>query len=587
MEKRLLLALVLTTVVLLVFGWLQPAVPPAAVPADTAAATAAAPAVPRPAPAAVGLPAAPAGPARPVVVSSPLYRYTFSTRGAALTAAELKEYSSYVQGGRNVQLVPGGAGGVLSHRLVVGRDTLDLRAQSFEPSATSLELSEAGAPRELAFTLSGGAGIGVRLVYTFRPDDYRVGIRGQVTGLSGPATLLTELGPGLAPHDAPEHGSEHELAVSAWNPVEEEVESVALRNVEGGETLAGPFAWAAFKDRYFLLALIGGEQRFERVLVRDLADAEFRSDGDVRTSFRAQATTVLPLGADGAFALEAYLGPQEHGRLSAVGHELEEVNPYGYRIVRPIIRPIAEAILWVLRELHDNLGIAYGWVLVIFGVMMRVVTWPLNAKAMRAQMRNMEKQPILQARMKEVQEKYGDDPRRQQQEMMAVYKELDFSPASMLSGCLPMLIPFPVLVTLFFVFQSAIEFRGTAFGYLPDLSLQDPFYLLPIFLVLSMFVLQWVSMVLSGMEQTPQTKMMLYLMPPMMGALFWAFPSGLNLYYATTNVASLPQQLLIARERRKLADAKKAEDAAAKAAERGARRGPPRPPSTGGARRRG
>ncbi|HLL84474.1 MAG TPA: membrane protein insertase YidC, partial [Longimicrobium sp.] len=179
----------------------------------------------------------------------------------------------------------------------------------------------------------------------------------------------------------------------------------------------------------------------------------------------------------------------------------------------------------------------------------------------------------MQARMKEIQARYADDPREQQKEMMKMYSELGVSPLSMLSGCLPLMIPMPVLITLFFVFQSAIEFRGTSWGWLPDLSLRDPFYLLPVFLVVSMFALQYVSTKMSGMEQNAQTKMMMYTMPVMMGGFFLFMPSGLNLYYASTNVASLPQQLLIARERRRATEAQKAEEAAkAKAAAKPAAR---------------
>jgi YidC/Oxa1 family membrane protein insertase len=156
-----------------------------------------------------------------------------------------------------------------------------------------------------------------------------------------------------------------------------------------------------------------------------------------------------------------------------------------------------------------------------------------------------------------VQAKHRDDPARMNQEMMKVYSELGVSPLSMMSGCVPLLIPMPVLITLFFVFQSAIEFRGTSFGWLPDLSLQDPWHILPVFLMVSMFGLQYVSTKLSGMEQNEQTRMMMYTMPLVMGFVFFVMPSGLNLYYASTNVASFPQQILIARERKRATDAQK------------------------------
>jgi YidC/Oxa1 family membrane protein insertase len=288
----------------------------------------------------------------------------------------------------------------------------------------------------------------------------------------------------------------------------------------------------------------------------------------------------LPVGTDGTFAYQAYLGPLEHDRLVAVGHQLEEVNPYGYRWLRPVVRPIATLVLWVLREAHQNLGVAYGWVLIGFGLLVRLVTWPLNARAMRSQMKNMAVQPVMQARSKEIQAKYGSDPQRMQQETLKMYRELGVNPFSMMGGCLPMLIPWPVLITLFFVFQGAIEFRGTHFAWLPDLSLRDPLYILPILLVVSMFGLQWISTRMSGMEQNEQTRMMMYTMPLMMGFFFWFMPSGLNLYYVSSNLFSLPQQVLVARERRRTMDAQKAADAA-KAAKRSSSRPKERPRKDG------
>jgi YidC/Oxa1 family membrane protein insertase len=182
---------------------------------------------------------------------------------------------------------------------------------------------------------------------------------------------------------------------------------------------------------------------------------------------------------------------------------------------------------------------------VVFGVLMRVILWPLNQKAMRAQMRNMAVQPLV----KEIQTKYKDNPERMQKEMMRLYKEYGFNP---LAGCLPMLLPWPVLIALFFVFQNTIELRGVPFYWLPDLSAKDPLFILPVFLALSMFSLQWISMK-SMPQSNPQMKMMMWFMPLFFGFIFMQFPSGLNLYYATANIATIPQQLLIARERKRVA----------------------------------
>jgi YidC/Oxa1 family membrane protein insertase len=498
---------------------------------------------------------------RSVQVHSPLYRYTFSTRGGALTGAELQRYESYVTRGAKVQLVPAGAGDVLANQVVVGTDTVDLRSVQFTASAPGLELRRGGPPQRLVFTGQGPRGLTARVTYTFRPDDYRVDVQGEISGAPQGARLITSLGTGLAPHDAPEHATERELSAVGWNG--DQVQRLPLRKVAGVDSIAGPLRWVGIKDRYFLLAVIApGQAQFERLLTWDVPDQSYQADGKVRVSPRAATVAAIPLEAGGRFTFQAYLGPLDHGRLVAVGHELEEVNPYGYRWLRPVIRPVAQVVLWLLREAHDGFGIAYGWVLILFGFAVRLVTWPLNARAMRSQMKNMAMQPELQRRTKEIQERYKDDVQEQHRATLEMYKEIGFSPFSTMSGCLPMLIPWPVLLTLFFVFQGAIEFRGASFAWLPDLSLKDPYFILPVFLMASMFALQYASTKLSGMEQNEQAKMMMYMMPVMMGVVFWMFPSGLNLYYASTNVASLPQQILIARERRRATDAQKAEDAA-------------------------
>jgi YidC/Oxa1 family membrane protein insertase len=501
-----------------------------------------------------------------VEIRSPLYRYTFSTRGGALTGAELLRFVSYVQPGSRVQLVPTGVNDLLAHRVAVGADTVDLRALEFRPSAARLELREGGAPQRLQFTAQGPAGVRAEITYTFRADDYLVDVTGRISGVGAGARLITGLGTGLAPHDAPEHGTDRELATVGWNG--RRVEWIRYRKFTGVDTLAGPLRWVGIKDRYFLNALVAtGATQFERAVTSDVADFPYTVEGKNRVAPRAASFVVMPLGQDGAFAYQAYVGPLEHGRLVAVGHELEEVNPYGYRWLRPIIRPVAQVVLWGLRKMHDEFGLAYGVVLILFGIIVRLVTWPLNARAMRSQMKNMAMQPEMQRRTEEIKKKFPDDLQAQHHATLEMYKEIGFSPFSTMSGCLPLLIPWPVLLTLFFVFQGAIEFRGASFAWLPDLSLKDPIFLLPILLVVTMFGMQWASTKLSGVEQNEQMKMMMYMMPVMMGVVFWWFPSGLNLYYVSQNIASLPQQVLIAKERRRAMEAKKAEDEAKAAVE--------------------
>jgi YidC/Oxa1 family membrane protein insertase len=242
---------------------------------------------------------------------------------------------------------------------------------------------------------------------------------------------------------------------------------------------------------------------------------------------------------DGQFAYQAYLGPIDHRRLSAVGHGLDDANPYG-GILRGIIHPVSIFVVDILLWMHERLDLAYGWVLVIFGILVRLLLWPLNQKAMESGLRMQAVQPL----MKDIQDRYKKDPERLQKEMLRLYKEHKINP---LGGCLPMLLPLPILFALFFVFANTIELRGVPFLWLPDLSRHDPLYIIPLLMGLSMFAVSKVGQM--GMPPNPQAKMMLYVLPVMMTVLFINFASGLNLYYTVQNIISIPQQYLIARRR--------------------------------------
>jgi len=475
-----------------------------------------------------------------ITVEGPLYRYEFSNYGARLMSAQMSEFEALNREGL-VDLVKKGSGGYMGQKLLVGSDTVDLSGVPFtvEPS-NGLTMSSGSGARTLRFVYEHPTSpFTFVLEYEFNPDEYTVGVRGTVeSGLERPL-LLTDLGEGLAYSEADSVGESRTMAY-VTNNVQEGIQSTLLGKAEP-TIVEGPLLWAAFKSKFFVMALLAGES--------DEAATEARYLGGVivqptETEGVVRVASAQPLSNDGSFAYRLFLGPQEYALLSSLGQGMEEVNPYGWKFFQPILRPIVSVIMTIFVYLHTKLSVGYGWVLVIFGVMMRVVLFPLNHKAMKAQLRNMAVQPLL----KEIQTKYKDQPEKLQKEMMRLYKEHGFNP---LAGCLPMLLPWPVLIALFFVFQNTIELRGEQFLWLPDLSAPDPIYLLPVFLGLSMFLMQYVSYK-SLDTPNPQMKMMMYLMPIMMVFIFFRLASGLNLYYSVANIATIPQQVWIARERLKM-----------------------------------
>ena len=473
---------------------------------------------------------------RVIVVEGPLYRYRIALMGGGIVGAELLQYPSYTDSG-SVELAVDSLGPVLAYGLrTAGREAslAGLAFASDVPDTVRLGSGETGRDVTLRASLAdGGEAV---LTYSFHPGTYAFEVRGRLAlgALAEQTSLLLDLGPTLAVNEEDADEDRRNLGY-VTNGTRSGIRSVPLRRVDEPTIEEGPLEWAALKNKYFVVGVFGSPDT-GRNLGGLIVEPTPGDDA-------AELAATLPLERDGSFAFRVYAGPQEPDRLAEMGADFEDVNPLGWSFLRPIIRPLAHLITWALVGLHRATGLAYGWVVILFGILVNVLIWPLSMKAMRAQLRNMEIQP----RMKAIQEKHKDNPQMLQQEMMRLYKEEGFNP---LGGCLPMLIPMPVLFTLFFVFQATIEFRGTEFLWLPDLSRPDPLYIIPVLMALSMFVLQYLSYK-STPEPNPQLKLMMWFMPIFMLVILLNFASGLNLYYASSNVARLPQQLYIMKERRK------------------------------------
>jgi YidC/Oxa1 family membrane protein insertase len=476
-----------------------------------------------------------------VVVTSNLYRYAFSTRGARLISAVLADYSYTIDSLKsdNVELMRPGSD-LLALRMIVDRDTLLLDDWVFTPSVQRITVD---GPSELVLRASQGERE-VVLRYRFTPDTYQVEVQGDITGL-GPngGLLLVGMGPGLANTEANHSENKNNMGMVTRN---DGSNLTRFSSLDPGEHVAepGPFTWVAVKSKYFVTAVLSIEED-SRPLSGASASVPITAEKDPET---AAVWVSRPVTPDGAFHYRLYAGPMEYPRLKAIGHGFDDVNPYGWPGLKTIIRPVAVGARYVLVWMHETFNLHYGIVLILFGILVRVVLWPLNQKAMRASLKMQAVQPL----MKELQAKYKDNPERLQKETFKLYKEHHVNP---LGGCWPMLLPFPILIALFFVFQDTIELRGVSFMWLPDLAQKDPLYIIPLFMGLSMFLVSKVGQI--GVEPNPQMKMMLYAMPVMMTVLFSSFASGLNLYYTVQNLVSVPQQWLLAQERLKMKPPKK------------------------------
>ncbi|HEX9564235.1 MAG TPA: YidC/Oxa1 family insertase periplasmic-domain containing protein [Gemmatimonadaceae bacterium] len=480
-------------------------------------------------------------PAETVAVSDSTATFRFTNRGAALVDVELGQFRSLGATSGPVRLGSRGAP-LVRFQGIIGRDTIAFDSATFRFAGRE----RVGRAERLGFEGVVGSDT-LRVDYLVQPDSFLVRIDAQVRGrlMSSGGYMLLQFAPTLDSYEADSIDNQRNLAF-VYEVGARGSKGTGFGKLDPGERLVvpGPLTWVALKSKYFIAG----------VLARDSVSpiAELTITGLARSSSvatHAQGSVVLQPRL-GAFSLDLYAGPQQSNRLRALGRGFENSNPYG-GFLQPVVQPFAGVVLRVLLWMRYTFDLGYGWVLVIFGVAVRLILWPLNHKAMRTSLKMQRIQPELNA----LQQKYKSDPQKLQSEMMKVYKDHDMSPFSMFSGCLPLLIPMPILFALFFVFQSTIEFRGVSFMWLADISQKDPYYILPLVMGVSMFVLSWIGM--RNAPPNPQTKMMGYVFPVMMTFLLANLAAGLNLYYAVQNVAALPQQWLIASERARAATAKK------------------------------
>ena len=459
--------------------------------------------------------------------------YRFSSVGAVPVSAVMKEYRNLAMPNGPVDLIVPGRP-LLRYSLVAQGDTIPLDGVSFQKSETA---GSAGG-RTISYRANVSSA-NVTISYALSPDRYVVQTTGRVDGVSGPSFLLIDMPSSLPATEADTLGDIRTRSYSL-KPTRSNAHGIPFEKLDPGEKRleAGPLTWAAVRNKYFVIGLINLEgSSFEEMTIT----------GGARTSKVATTASAVVVKAvrDGIFAFDIYAGPQQSTQLLALGRDFDNVNPYGWSFLQPVVNPIAALCIKLLLWLHETFKLSYGWVLVIFGVFIRIALWPLNQSAMRSSLKMQEIQP----RLAEVQKKYRDKPEKQREEMMRVYREAGASPFTALSGCLPMLIPMPVLFALFFVFQNTIEFRGVPFLWLTDISIKDPYYILPVLMGVSMYILSWIG--LRNAPPNPQAKMMSYMFPVMMTFVLANMASGLNLYYTAQNLAALPQQWLLARERQK------------------------------------
>jgi len=305
------------------------------------------------------------------------------------------------------------------------------------------------------------------------------------------------------------------------------------------ETLDGQTDWAAIKSKYFIASIIPHNSGIYGMLE---AENQFFANREITPGYKIH---IGHHSNDRTLSGKIYIGPQDINEMRLTDSNIEEAMNWGYSI----IRPISKFILKLLKFLHkpfDGFVINYGFVLILFAFMVRLLTGPLTKKATVSN----QKMQKLQPQIKKLQAKFKDEPMKLNQETMALWRQHGVNP---LGGCLPIVIQMPLLFALFVTFRTTIEFRGEPFFlWITDLSQPDiimnlPFHIpiygahiaiLPLLMGITMFFQQKLTSATMDSSQKP----IMYMMTGFFFLIFNSFPSGLNLYYATSNLLNIIQQ---------------------------------------------
>lgn len=459
---------------------------------------------------------------RTVRIETPLYRAEFSNRGAQVTSWELLSYADPF--GAPVQLVSGA--GELGIRVESEGRVLDLRSTLFRMREETLN----GGARRVVFEAGGEGTPRVVKTFTLSPDSYLADMVIEIDGVPAQSSYQVGWDNGVPRSEKDENQYRAEAgAIVLVGDSRETLHSKKFKK-EKVIPVEGNVRWAGARNKYFMAVVVPPAESSSRVLAVGDADKVV-----------AGAWVVMPtLQGSARHEFKVYMGPIDYQLLKATGFDLAKAVNLGWKLFEPLSRLLLVSMLWMY-----NIVPNFGVVIILIAVATKLIFYPLTKSSVKS-MRAMQK---LQPKLTELREKYKNDPQKMNAAMMTLYKEEGVNPVG---GCLPILLQMPVFIALYQALSSSIQMRGAEFMlWINDLSRPDTIteiggfgiHVLPVILF-GVTVLQQLWTPVGDSRQ----KMMGYMMPVVTLFIFYSFPAGLNLYWTVNSVMTAAQQWSIHRE---------------------------------------
>ena len=554
-ERRLLLVFALTFLVIIAFQPLlkkygpQPAAPAPQAQQQVQPGPAAA------APSPVAAPAAPAAGTRQAsaetetVIENNLYRVTFTNRGAQVKSWVLKKFDDEER--KPLDLVSPVTAEKFGYPLSLWTYDETLRNRLSSALYVSSNVGNLSAPAQLTFEYS-APDLSVRKTISF-DSRYLLHVETEVQMNGNWVTALPVWPAGFIDKTAGRFNrGVSSISLTHANLIEYQlgssIERLASKKISGGATLPGPFAWAGVSDQYFAAVFLPDDPASVSMVTlhNGLEVPKDAQDPNSHDTVKVDILGAAVGNPHGPTIERMYVGPKELAVLenvsvpaiSGASPDLRGLVDFGW--LGLISRPLFLWLKWTYNHIVPN----WGWAIVLQTLIIALAMLPLRI----SQMKSMLKMQRVAPQIKSIQEKYKKysmrDPRKapMNEEVAALYKKEGVNPAG---GCLPMLIQMPFLFAYYRMLGVALDLRHAQWLWIHDLSARDPYFLLPIFLVISMFLTQ--RMTPQGAMDPSQQKMMNWMMPAMMGFIFFNLAAGLNLYYAESNLIGIIQQSIMNR----------------------------------------
>ena len=480
----------------------------------------------------------PIKPSRTITVNLPLYTAKISEKGAVFKSVVLKKYRETIDANSpfyemiNPDLSQGTVRIGFAGKSLKGIDDA-MFSVNLEKDSVDIK----NKARKISFSWTSPKGVVVEKTYLFSPETYVIAI--DVTIKNGSdQTIKDNLTLSLlekAPENVSRYGFEGPSAL-----INNKLEQIKIKKIKKQDVYPGKLTWIAVQDRYFISAIMPDEA----------VDASMHlsiNDDKILKNTYIQPEQVIQPDDQHVFKYKLFFGPKSMTVLKSVDYDLIKAVHFG------MFDLLAKPCVWIMNFIYDYIP-NYGVAIIILTILSKILLWPLGNKSYKSMAAMKKIQPL----MAEIKEKYKDDKKKMNEEMMGLYKTYKVNP---LGGCLPMVVQIPVFFALYRMLYEAIELRHAPFfGWITDLSAPDrlfrfdfhvpfmqPPYGIPV-LTIIMGATMFIQQKMSPPAGDPTQAKMMMMMPIVFTVIFINFSSGLVLYWLVNNIISVAQQYYITKK---------------------------------------